>query len=382
MKARFAAFAAGLMVITAAAASSAEPMDPALERMVLHPECHTQPGNVNFGQYNDSPGNLARLASEQGGADWCLPDNAAFARMMSQYGFAFAPTAMHTARTTGFGGFHFGFEADFTKISPDDMTPAGVQYLHEGTQGSVDTSSNKDSIVNSSPDSMLSLFSVDVRKSFGFGLELTGMVGFMPDTSLLSGGADVRMSLLEGFRKGIPGFIPDIAVGGGVRTITGTPEFQLTDIAIDVEVSKPLPIADTWILTPWLGYQYLWIDGDSGLVDFTPATSPTGYCNYAGSNVPSNPAAPKSGTYDGQPVCEGGSPLDFNNNAVFDKVRLHRQRLMFGANFRWEMISFTGEFITDLVSPQDAQPDGNPAKAELAGQPRQWTLAFELGTSF
>lgn len=354
-------------------------MDPTLERLVTDPSCHAvqdSAGNYtkNFGQYSPSA---------QASGTWCHPDNAAFARMISQYGFAFAPTAMHTARTTGFGGFHFGFESDFTKISPDDKTPAGVAYLHRGTQGSVDTSSNMDSIVNNSPNSMLSLFSVDVRKSFGFGLELTGMFGFMPNTSLLSGGADVRLSLLEGFRKGIPGFIPDIAVGGGVRTITGTPEFQLTDIALDVEVSKPLPIADTWILTPWLGYQYLWIDGDSGLVDFTPATSPVGYCNYGGTNVPSNPAAPGSttGTYDGQPVCKGGSPLDFNNNAVFNKVRLHRQRLMFGANFRWEMVSFSGEFITDLVAPASAQSDAT-YKAELAGQPRQWTLAFELGTSF
>ena len=171
---------------------------------------------------------------------------------------------MHSARTTGFGGFHLSIEAAYTKI--DD----GAHYWKHGTQGPVDPSTNQASIINNSPQELLQLYSAKIRKSFGFGLELTGVVGFMPKTSIMSGGADVRLSLLEGFRSGIPGILPDIAVGGGVRTITGTPQLQLSVAGLDVQVSKPLPIADSSILTPWIGFQYLWIFGDSGLVDLTP----------------------------------------------------------------------------------------------------------------
>jgi hypothetical protein len=357
----------------ASATAHAEPMDPALERLVLDPGCATETG-----AFNDDPANLARLYSATGKA-WCSPDDAAFKKLVNQYGFAFAPTAMHSARTTGFGGFHLSIEAAITDI--DD----GASYWQRGTRGTRDQSQNRYSIRNTDPAGVLQLYSAKIRKSFGFGLELTGAVGFMPQTSIVSGGADVRLSLLEGFREGIPGIIPDVAVGGGVRTITGTPQFQLTVAGLDIQVSKPFPLADSSIITPWIGYQYIWIFGDSGLVDLTPGTDPVAYCNFAGPDVPgNNDRDPPPGTYipnTGQPVCVGGSPLDFNNNVVFDKVRLERQRLIFGLNYRYETVMFGAEFITDIVDPAEAQNSEQDTE-DLDGTPRQWTLVFELGAMF
>ena len=361
LTARFIALAAGTLALTASLTASAEPMDPALDRLVLDSNCRTANGSIN----PTFSGN---------GKNWCSPDNVAFKKLINQYGFALAPTAMHSARTTGFGGFHLSIEAAYTKI--DD----GADYWHNGTQGTIDPSSNKASVRNTSPQPILALYSAKIRKSFGFGLELTGTVGFMPKSSIVSGGADVRMSLLEGFREGIPGILPDIAVGGGVRTITGTPQFQLTTVGLVLQISKPLPIADSSIITPWIGYQYLWIFGDSGLVDLTPATDPVGYCNYAGQNVPGN-LDPNKSQPDGQPVCTGGSPLDFNNNVVFDKVRLERQRLMFGANYRYEMVMIGGQFITDIVDPSAAQ-NSDQDKKDLEGEKRQWTIVLEAGAMF
>ncbi|MCC6217136.1 MAG: hypothetical protein IT376_19915 [Polyangiaceae bacterium] len=390
---------AALAALTVASAASAEPMDPAIERLVLDPACHDDgDGPLALGQYNDSEANLAALERGPGLRRWCAPDHAAFKKLVGQYGFALAPTAMHSARTTGFGGFHLSMEMAITDIDE------GKRYWKEGSQGKVDPSTNRPSRRNPSPATALTLYTAKLRKSFGFGLELTAAVGFMPETSIVSGGADTRLSLLEGFRSGLPGILPDVAVGAGVRTITGTPQFQLTTVGLDTQVSKPLPIADSSILTPWVGYQYLWIFGDSGLVDLTPGTDPLGYCNYAGQNVPGN-ADPEKTLFDGQPVCQGGSPLDFNNNVVFNQARLERQRLLFGLNYRYEMVSIGAQFITDIVDPADAQvgdekttisvpvrdANGQITGYErqkvkddqlLEGAPRQWTLVFELGTMF
>jgi hypothetical protein len=369
-KARIAALAAGILVTTAANLASAEPMDPAIDRLVLDGSCRT-----DAGEYVDDPATLDALEATTG-RRWCSPDHVAFKRLINQWGFAFAPNAMHSARTTGFGGFHLSIEADFTKID------SGADYWKKGTQGKTDPNSKKASIRNTSPADILQLYSLKIRKSFGFGLELMGQVGFMPKTSLVSGGADVRLSLLEGFREGLPGVLPDVAVGGGVRTITGTPQFQLTVAGLDAQISKPLPVADSSIITPYFGYQYLWIFGDSGLVDLTPATDPLGYCNYAGANLPGNPDPSKpAGQYDGQPVCKGGSPLDFNNNVVFKKVRLERQRLIFGVTYRYEMVAVGGQFATDIVDPADAQ-NSDTDKKDLKGVPRQWTISLELGGMF
>jgi hypothetical protein len=359
-------------------------MDPAIERLVLDPACRTAANGV--GRYADDPANLARLESGPGRRRWCAPDHAAFKQLVNQLGFAFAPTAMHSARTTGFGGFHLSIEGAFTEI--DD----GKRYWKQGTRGPTDANTNEASTQNLNPQDFLQLYSLKLRKSFGFGLEITAAVGFMPETSILSGGGDLRLSLLEGFRSGIPGILPDIAVGGGVRTITGTPQFQLTVAGLDAQVSKPLPIADSSIITPWVGFQYIWIFGDSGLVDLTPATDPIGYCNFSGIDVPGNDD-PTKPVNEGQPVCNGGSPLDFNNNVVFDNVRLERQRLLFGVSYRYEMVMIAGQFITDIVDPADAQAGNDttrvpeqdepvPDEELLEDAPRQWTIVLEVGAMF
>ena len=352
------------VVVAIGMPARAAPMDPAIERLILNPTCRTADGQILNPGPNYNP---------------CQPDNAAFKRLISQYAFAFAPTAMHSARTTGFGGFHIALEASYTSID------SGKDYWKKGTQGETDPSSGVPASENSSPSGILQLYSVKLRKSFGFGLEIAGSIGVMPKTSMWATGGDVRLSLFEGFRKSIPGLIPDIAVGGGVRTITGTPELQLTVSSLDAQISKPIPIENAVVLTPWIGYQYLWIFGDSNVVDFTPGTDPFAACNYGGTNAPGQaPSVTIDGKpqqYTGQPICNNGQVWDFNNNRIFKPARLRRQRLLLGANVRYETVMFGVELITDLVSPSDAQ-SGHASKSALAGENRQYTGVFELGMMF
>jgi len=369
MSARFAGFAVGSLLLSAPLAAQAEPMDLALGRLVANGSSCLSP---------DGAGRFEPTSAED-----CRPDNLAFKRLVNQLGFALAPSAMHSARTTGFGGFNIAFEASYSTISGD------ADYWKRGTQGAVDPSTKQAATSNQSPSSLLQQYSLKLRKGFGYGFEITGVVGILPQTSLINGGADVRIALLEGFRKNVPGMLPDVAVGGGVRTMTGTPELQLTTVGVDVQISKPLVIADSSALTPWFGYQYVWVFGDSGLVDLTPGTSAQGACNYGGQNVPGNPDPAKTYTdpsgkvhnvYDGQQICRGGSPRDFNNNTIFEPVRLHRQRLLFGLHYRYEMLLAGVQVVTDLLSPADANSGQN--KADLEGEKRQSTFVLELGAMF
>ncbi|MFW5739626.1 MAG: hypothetical protein ACOC1F_04605 [Myxococcota bacterium] len=351
-------------LIASQSEANAEPMDPALERLVLNPGCHQQPTTgkaSNVGVWNPAGG---------AGVDGrCIADDVAFKRLVNQYGAALAPTAMHSARTTGYGGFELSLEGSFTSL--DD----GADYMQEGTRGSIDPSTNKRSIRNNGPDPIAQVYYLKARKGFPFGFEIAALIGTMSNTSFTILGSDVRLSLLEGFRQGALGVLPDIAVGGGVRTVTGSPQLQLTTAAFDTQISKPLPIADASVLTPYVGYQYLWIFGDSGLIDTTPNTDPVGLCGYQGPNVPGTPGA--SDPYDGQPVCEGGTPLDFNNTFVFDAVRLQRQRIIVGANYRFEMLMVGLQYLTDLKDPASANDD-----EDLEGIPSQYTISVQLGAMF
>ena len=337
-------------------------MDLAFERLVTNPSCRDDAGHfVSHGPNSQ-----------------CQPDHDAFKRLVNQLGFALAPSAMHGARTTGYGGFDISIEAAYTGIS------SSKDYWKRGTQGAVDSSTKQAPASNASPDSVLQLYSVRARKGFGYGIELAGTFGFMPKTSLIGGGADARIALLEGFRRGFLGIFPDIAVGGGVRTITGTPQLQLTVVGVDAQISKSLPIQGTSVLTPWIGYQHLWIFGDSGLVDLTPATDAQGACGFAGVLVPGNGnQSTRESEYTGAPVCTNGprSNADFNNNAVFRRARLERHRLLVGFNYRYEILLAGAQFTTDLTSPADAQSSERDA-AVLADESRQWTLALQLGAAF
>ena len=371
MRSITAALGVGISALLGVLPASADSLDPALSRLVLNPECHRQQNNGQFSSVG---------VFQQDSPQYWQADNAAFTKLVNQWGFVLAPNTMHSARSTGYGGFHFSFQGAFTTIND------GADYWTQGTQGVRDPTSNAASIVGD-PPGMIQVYSAKIRKNFGFGMEGTTGVGFLPNTSIIMGGADARISLLEGFRTGIGGILPDIMGGGSIRTITGTPEFQLTTVGLDASISKPLTIADSAIITPFIGYQYLWIFGDSGLIDATPATDPVGYCGFTGTDVPGN-ASPVEGDakngknwYSGQPVCAGGEPSDFNNNIVFRPARLQRQRLLFGLNYRYEMVMVGGEFIMDMVDPADAQTDKKNQEF-LKGEPRQWTMAFSVGVMF
>jgi hypothetical protein len=398
----------------------ADSMDPALGRLTLDENCRGPSGNAGGGQFYDPSSQFRR----------CRPHDAAFAKLIAQYGQAVAPVASYPARTTGFGGYRFGIQSAFTTI--DD----GAHYWQQGTEGPADPSQGLASIRNDSPDGVLQMYSLNLAKGFPFGIELGASFGYLVNTEIISGGGDVRMALFEGFRDSIPGYFPDLGVGGQVRTITGTSAFKLTVVSFDAGISKPIPVAGTITIQPHIGYQLLWIFGDSGLTDLTPNTDPLTHCGWTGENNPATPDTNKTG-FDGQPVCRKGadndgdgvpdgqsSSADFNNNVVFDKIRLSRHRLNWGIGLRYQMITFNTNVSTDLLDPVDANPEGNGAlpgdtsdtlfeenpqtrddpsgNTVLAGfenQPlhrldddprtdgndrvtRQWTIAIELGAHF
>lgn len=370
MRARLITLAASLAsVIATSRAAEAEPMDPALERFAHDATDPSLPCS-NAGLYRP-------------GSSPCVLDEAAFKKIINQYGFAVAPQAMYPARTTGFGGFQVAAQGAFTNID------SGSDYWKNGTQGPKDPNSGQSSIRNKNPDSWLQLYAVNVRKGLPFGFELGVNIGYLARTSIVAGGADVRWSLLEGFRTGALGYLPDFSIGAGVRTITGTPQFQLTVASGDVMMSKPIPIAQASILTPYVGYQFIRIFGDSSAIDTTPRTDALGYCNYQGQRVPGGFAGDDvdhtMGPYTGQTVCgdgtgRNGSANDISNTRVFQRTRITRHRLVVGIAYRYELIVVGAQFTTDVVGPASAN-NGEEAKA-LAAVPRQSTVAVQVGAAF
>ena len=343
-------------------AARADTMDPALNRFVLvdaaTPDCRTSgPGGGVY--YNPLSGYRR-----------CTPDNVPWGHLVAQYGAALAPNAMHAARTTGYGGFELAFEGNFTSIDN------GKDYWIRGTEGPKDPTTGNFSVLGD-PDAVLQVYNLRIAKGFPFGFELIGNVGYVARTSIIVGGADVRWSIFEGFRTGIPAVFPELTVGGSVRTMTGTQQMQLTVAGADATISKPFAIGSSVLFTPYMGYQWLYTFGDSGLIDLTPNTDALAYCNHQGNNTPATPDPSKTyddgGLYhDGQPVCgnAAGAPAnsaDFNNNVVFSAVRMMRHRLGGGMNLRFQMVQLGVHFITDVVDLKDANKDQLCKQADCSG---------------
>jgi hypothetical protein len=309
-------------------------------------------------------------ANESGGTGYvtCSPNNVSWANLMSEMGYAIAPTAFHPARTTGFGGFALSIEATYAHINANATDSTGTQYWHQGTQGDVNQNTNAFSSVNKFPDSILQIYTLKARKGLPLGFEIAGTLGYVANTSLWVGGADVHWALLEGFRTGILGYLPDIAIGGGVRTVGGANSYYLTVVGIDGQISKPFTLADSAVLTPFIGAQRLLIFADSTVVNLTPSVDPMAQCGYQGTaNGPGQ---------SGQPICSTGNSSAYNSLTTFQKDTIDRWRGIAGLTYKYEILYLAGEFAMDLENPS-----AENANLGVSGA-KQWSMSFEAGVSF
>jgi hypothetical protein len=137
-----------------------------------------------------------------------------------------------------------------------------------------------------------------------------------------------KISVHEGF-QGWP--LPAFAVRGtGVRVV-GSPDFNLSIAGIDFSISKHIGIASTWNLTPYVGYQLLWIVADSEVLDATPAVDAM---DQTIKNAQGDPLQ-----YNRCMVS------DCNGNFTFaDQANITRHRVFFGAKINFYIASLLVEY--------------------------------------
>lgn len=359
--------AASALALATSRSAHAGSMDPTPERLVLQPP-GLPAGQTCQGITSDPEAALRAGLRPNDFA--CRANNLAFRNFASELGAAIAPTSFYPARSTGIGGLSLSLEMNVTTINAggEVQNPDGSRtgYWRAATRGKQDPSTKRFGAQNDSPDSLIQVYSFKVRKGLPLGFELIGAFGYLGGTTLWVGGGDIRWSLLEGFRKGTFGYLPDVSVGSGVRTLAGSPRMYLTVASVDVKLSKPFTLADSSQLIPTLGYQRLFMFADTTIVDLTPNTDALNQCGYTGNNAQT-----------GAPVCSNklsngtDNNSDYNNNTTFDRVRMHRHRGMFGLHYRYEYLSVGTQAAFDLTDPSSED-------ASLVGG-RQWTFSFELG---
>ena len=317
-----------------AAPASADEMDPTLQRFGVE----TAPGSGVF-----------------------TPDQPQFARLSSQLGFALAAPLTTPASTTGAKGFYLGFETTVTAIDGD------ADYWRFGTEGDSEEP-------NRFVDSSLVASRVHLRKGLPFGIEVGLEGGHFFQTELWVWGADLKIALFEGFREGWPAIIPDVALRGTVRTLTGSDQLQLTVPSFDLLVSKKIVIGSLFELIPIVGVQFFWIFADSEVVDLTPSVDGYAACAPRAPRL-DEMGNPVDGADQRPPLECTGSNLDLRNNRSFESVQAFRSRLAIGFTGRYRYLLLGLMFHFDLGSPSAA--DDVPQNVAS-----QWDVTVSLGSRF
>jgi hypothetical protein len=189
------------------------------------------------------------------------PDAAGQARfrsLMSELGVVIAPRLQTPADTLGYAGFQFSAELGVTKINSDRDYWNGVDGVHP--QNPADWR----------PSSYLTTVGGFVRKgmwfplpAFEFGAGALSILG--SNMYVLQGYA--KIALQEGFHGW---WLPSFAVRGSASQLLGTDQVDLNVYGLDVVISKAFGLAGTSRLEPFLGWNVLWIDAASGVIDATP----------------------------------------------------------------------------------------------------------------
>jgi hypothetical protein len=187
-----------------------------------------------------------------------IPDNARFRAVVSQLGVVLAPRFLAPADTLGYSGFNFSADISFTGIDAGGdywcATEEAAGCAAGGEKGS----------------STLGTIGIFVRKgiwlplpSFEFGAGATHLM----ESRMWAAQAYAKFAVHEGFHDWP---IPSLAVRGAASRLMGSEQLDLTVASLDVSGSKSFGIGGTVNVSPYLGWNVLWIIPRSEVIDKTP----------------------------------------------------------------------------------------------------------------
>lgn len=237
--------------------------------------------------------NLIGLVNDAG-----EPQNDQFRALVRELGVVMTPSSLQPAETTGQSGFDFALDYTFSTMRFDEA------YWQNAR-------------VNPATPLLMTL-GARARKGFVLPVPLASEVEFgaqwLIDSQLMTMGTNVRLALNEGFR-----FIPDVAVQAGINRMVGNKDLDLLTVTAGGQISKGFGVMGSFNLCPFVGYQSLWVNGSTRIIDTGPEDA---------ANV--------------------------NDNVVFDIAGIGQNRMdrvSFGLRFHIAVVTITGGLDMNFVEP-------------------------------
>lgn len=228
--------------------------------------------------------------------------NAAFRDFVRQLGAALTSVSLTPPETLGHSAF--AVNAELSMVQLRDPLPPTERPI----QGA------------------LLVPSVHVRKGLPFSLELGARAAWIEKSRLAAATGEVKWAISEGFT-----YLPDVSLRGSVTKLFGTKDFDLTGGGADLAVGKEFAIGGMITLTPYVGWNLIWVGASSNAVDFNPGRSyEEGICG-AGYPASCDPNAqmlkPDTDVYDEVPAG------DNSHNRFYAGVRFIGGVIQLGAEY-------------------------------------------------
>ncbi len=286
-----------------------------------------------------------------------------FRSLMSELGTVIAPRLQTPADTLGFAGFQFSAELGMTEISRDKSFWNGVEGVDPGNTAA-------------RPDAWLTTMGLFVRKGMWFPIPAlewgAGAVNVL-QSGMWAVQGYVKLAIQEGFHDWA---LPSAAVRAGFSQLVGTDQVTLTVSSIDVLLSKAFGLAGTARVEPFAGWNYLFIDARSGVIDGTPGcdavllqqTSPTDVQGL--SRLPLSCRKDQAGTWG-----------DLYANFTFPEQNvITRSRFYGGLKLKLAMLFVVGQFaIATAGRSRDGRATTDPGRD---GSGTQRSVSVSAGFDF
>jgi hypothetical protein len=189
-----------------------------------------------------------------GDADPAGCANRYFKDLMTEIGLISAPVFLAPAETLGLNGFEFSIEGTLAPLKKSK------DYWSWNDGNSTVT------VTEGAPQSMLFVPRLHVRKGLPFSFEIGTQLSYIPESEMFVAGAEVKWALNEGFY-----YIPDLAVRVAVNHMIGPKDFVLSTGGWDISLSKAFGVGGMMSLTPYAGYNMLFINASSHVVMVSPS---------------------------------------------------------------------------------------------------------------
>ncbi len=262
------------------------------------------------------------------------PDRTAFRSLASEVGTVIAPQPVDPGDTLGLSGF--ALSADLTLNTISDQ----ADYWTSTASGN--------------PDKIIPSLQVMGRKGLWPGLEVGAGASHVFDSKMWAINGYGKIALHEGFHH-LP--IPTIAIRGMFSQLLGSKDFKMTTASVGAVISHVFGVGSTVNITPYAGYQALFVLARTGVIDSTP-----GVDEYLGETQP----------------CDNGDPeCTVTSEFVFERQRIvrHRPYLGFRVIFAVLRVGFEAMIVPPGSSKQTIEGE---ALTDQAGLQQQYTFTFGL----